>query len=61
MTIEGTLMAWSMLGFSLGSPGVSIGLGRMIAHRQAAPTRTASLKMTFMIDYREIVCQVEWI
>jgi hypothetical protein len=41
MTIEGTLMAWSMLGFSLGSPGVSIGLGRMIAHRQAAPTRTA--------------------
>jgi len=41
MTIEGTLMACSMLGFSLGSPGVSIGLGRMIAHRQAAPTRTA--------------------
>jgi hypothetical protein len=41
MTMEGTLIACNMLGFSLGSPGPSTGLGRMNAQKMAAPTRTA--------------------
>ena len=41
MRIEGTLMAWSMLGLSLGNPGESTGLGRMKAHKMAAQTTTA--------------------
>ena len=41
MTMEGTLIACNMLGFSLGSPGPSTALGRMMAQKMAAPTRTA--------------------
>ena len=41
MTMEGTLMACNMLGFSLGNPGPSTALGSMMAQKMAAPTRTA--------------------